>query len=252
MTFDDDVVLQRRLNPLESETRSTLLDCLKESPIPSSELLNNMGLFMDRRFISRMLFVDEMYRRQLGLHGSIFEFGVRYGQNLALLMGCRGIYEPYNHNRKIIGFDTFSGFPSVHETDTDKHSVGDYSVPPDYRSFLERVLTLHENMAPIDSIKKFELVEGDASTTVKEYLAKRPETIISLAYFDFDIYQPTFDCLTAILPYLNRGAVIGFDEINDREWPGESVALREVLTLSKFEICHSKYRANAGYLIYTP
>ena len=38
------------------------------------------------------------------------EFGVRWGQNLITLNNLRGIYEPFNHSRKIIGFDTFEGF----------------------------------------------------------------------------------------------------------------------------------------------
>lgn len=104
----------------------------------------------------------------------------------------------------------------------------------------------------MESIKKFELVQGDATQTVHTYLDAHPETIISMAYFDFDIYKPTAECLKAIKPYLNRGAVIGFDEINDREWPGETAALREILGTSSFEIRHSTFRANSGYLIYNP
>jgi len=105
-------------------------------------------------------------------------------------------------------------------------------------------------MAPIDHIQKFTLVKGDATKTIKEYLANHQETIISLAYFDFDIYKPTHDCLEAILPYLSKGAVIGFDEINTPEWPGETKAFREVLGTNNFSVVHSTYRANAGYIIY--
>lgn len=41
------------------------------------------------------------------------EFGVRWGQNLALFESFRGIYEPYNYNRKIVGFDelNYNKFP---------------------------------------------------------------------------------------------------------------------------------------------
>ncbi len=48
---------------------------------------------------------------------AFMEFGVKWGQNLALFQSFRGMYEPYNHNRKIIGFDTFEGFPSVDKKD---------------------------------------------------------------------------------------------------------------------------------------
>ena len=38
------------------------------------------------------------------------EFGVEWGSTLSLLIKLRSIHEPYNYSRKIIGFDTFSGF----------------------------------------------------------------------------------------------------------------------------------------------
>jgi hypothetical protein len=252
MNFTHDSAQQQRLNPEDYANRSQLKELLFNSPIPKEEILLNIGLYLDRRMLSRFLFVQEMYAAQLKLHGSIFEFGVRYGQNLALLTSLRGIYEPYNHNRKIVGFDTFSGFPEVDAIDTEKWKAGDFNVPDGYQAYLEHILSVHEKLAPVESIKKFELVQGDATQTVHAYLEAHPETIISMAYFDFDIYKPTADCLKAIKPYLNRGAVIGFDEINDREWPGETAALREILGTSSFEIRHSTFRANSGYLIYNP
>jgi len=42
--------------------------------------------------------------------------------------------------------------------------------------------------------KKIWINKGDASVEMK-YLYDNPETIIALAYFDFDLYQPTKKCL---------------------------------------------------------
>lgn len=252
MDYKHETAQQKRINPEEYTRRQSLLNLMQASPLPPEELLSNIGLFIDRRMLSRFLFMQELYKAQLNLHGSIIEFGVRYGQNIALLTSLRGIFEPFNHNRKIIGFDTFSGFPSVNSIDSEKWKAGDYNVPENYESYLNEILQVHENLAPLESIKKFELVKGDATKTIHSYLASHPETILSMVYFDFDIYEPTLECLKAIKPYLNRGAVIGFDEINDREWPGETSALREVLGTSSFEIIHSPFRANSAYLVYKP
>ncbi len=176
---------------------------------------------------------------------------MRYGQNISLFTSFRGIYEPFNHNRKIVGFDTWEGFPDVDKTnDLDEWKSGDYGVPDGYENFLSNVIQVHETMAPIPSIKKHQLVKGDATKTIDKYLKKHPETIISLAYFDFDIYKPTRECLERILPYLSKGAIIAFDEINVQDWPGETQALREVLGTNNFQIMHSPFRANAGYLEY--
>jgi hypothetical protein len=129
---------------------------------------------------------------------------LRWGQNLSLFMSFRGIYEPCNYSRKIIGFGTFSGFPSVSPQDgTDEVvGIGAYGVTPVYEKYLESILDYHEKESPLSHLRKYELVKGDACVTLKKYLEDHPETIIALAYFDFDIYEPTRTCLELIRPNL--------------------------------------------------
>lgn len=97
----------------EIDKRTEFVDLLKNSPIPDSEILYNLGLYLNRQTLSRIFFMQELYQQILPVHGVIMEFGVRWGQNLSLFESFRGMYEPYNYNRKIIGFDTFSGFPRL-------------------------------------------------------------------------------------------------------------------------------------------
>lgn len=239
------------LNKKDLVVKDELLELLSNVPIPANELLHNMPLFIDRRVISRILFINEIYQHAVKLHGSIMEFGVRYGQNLALFTSLRGIYEPFNHNRRITGFDTFSGFAEVDaKRDGNLFQAGDYAVPGGYEVFLESVLNVHEKMAPVETIKKFELVKGDVTKTLPAYLENHPETIISLAYFDLDVYKPTKSCLELIKPYLSKGSCLAFDELNDRNWPGETLALREVFGTHNFVIRHSPFRSTAAYLLF--
>jgi hypothetical protein len=49
---------------------------------------------------------------------------------------------------------------------------------------------------------------------------------------------------------LTKGSVIAFDEINYPNFPGETMASREVLGTNNFKIHHSKYRAAAGYILF--
>jgi len=246
-----EVGINKHYNSGDVESRNKMKELLFSSPIPDEELLNNICLFLDRRIISRLLFINEIYQKILLIHGNIFEFGVRYGQNISLFTGLRGIYEPFNHNRKIIGFDTWEGFPEIDPVHDDPAwKSGDYGVPDKYEIFLEEVIKVHEQMSPLQSIIKHKFIKGDASRTLKDYLKEHPETVISLAYFDFDIYKPTKDCLELIIPFLTKGTIIAFDEINMPECPGETVAFREVLGSKNIEINHSPFRANAGYIVF--
>jgi hypothetical protein len=245
--------IKAKWNASETERtiRGQLLEYFRECPIPGNELFANLHLFINRQNLSQILFVNEIYQQIVGIHGVVMEFGVRWGGNLALYESLRGIYEPFNHNRKIIGFDTFSGFPSVDAKDgnADIIGVGAYNVTENYADYLAKILDYHEQESPIPHLKKYELVKGDATTSIHSYLESHPETIVALAYFDFDIYEPTKACLEALKKHLTKGSVIGFDELNNRDYPGETVALREVLGIGAYRIRHSRYSPTQSYIV---
>lgn len=232
----------------EIASRKTLVKYLKNTPIPDEELLSNLGLYLNRQTLSRIMFMNELYKKIVNRHGVIMEFGVRWGQNLSLFSSFRGMHEPYNYNRKIIGFDTFSGFVGVNSKDGDLVNAGDYSVTEKYKDYLNDILKIHQDNSPVSHINKFELIEGDATITVNDYLDKNPHTIISLAYFDFDIYKPTKDCLTSILPFLTKGSIIAFDELNCKEFPGETLAFKEVFDLNKYELKRDIHNPLCSYI----
>jgi len=234
----------------EIKNREEFVSMLKNSPIPADEILSNLGLYLNRQTLSRILFMNDLYKRIVNIHGVVMEFGVRWGQNLSLFSSFRGMYEPYNYNRKIIGFDTFEGFPNVDEKDGERVSKGDYSVTSGYQDYLDAVLQYHQSESPIPHKKKYELVRGDATVTIHEYLARHPETIVSLAYFDFDIYKPTKVCLEAIKPHLTKGSILAFDELNFESFPGETIALREVLGINNYTICRDPFNPLCSFIVF--
>ncbi|MBI9081299.1 MAG: crotonobetainyl-CoA--carnitine CoA-transferase [Pseudodesulfovibrio sp.] len=245
--------LKTKFNASEGEQsfRGDLKDLYKACPIIEDELFMNLPLFTNRQNLSHILYMNELYQQITSVHGVIFELGVRWGRNLALYESFRGIYEPYNHNRKIVGFDTFCGFPSVDVKDgeSDVIKVGAYSVTDDYDKYLEEILNYHEKESPISHIKKFELRKGDAVVEVERYLEEHQETIVSLAYFDFDIYEPTKRCLDLIKNRLTRGSIIAFDELNCSDYPGETRAVMETFGLDKYKINHSKFSPTQSYIV---
>lgn len=232
----------------EVNNRSDFFTLFKNNTLPETELLQNLGLFINRQTLSRIFFMDRLYQRILNIHGSIIEFGVRWGQNMALFSNLRGMYEPFNHSRRIYGFDTFSGFPVIDEKDGKSAENVNFSVTENYDIFLNKVLEYHQKESPIPHINKFELIKGDASITISSFLEQNPEIIISLVYFDFDLYKPTKDCLKAILPYCTKGTILAFDELNCKDFPGETIALREVLDLSKYRLERDVYNPRCSFI----
>jgi len=234
----------------EKSLRERFFKLFRECPIPENELLLNLGLFIKRQDLTKMLFMNEIYKKILNVPGVAIEFGVRWGQNLTLFESFRGIYEPFN-NRKIVGFDTFEGFPSVHEKDGKSEivTVNAYSTTKGYEDYLKQILDYHEQESPISHIKKYQIIKGDATIEIDKFLKGNPETIIALAYFDFDIYEPTKKCLEAIKGHLTKGSIIGFDDLNLHDFPGETLALKEVFGLDRYRIIRSPYSSVQSYIV---
>lgn len=236
----------------EISNRNELKILFDQNPIFETEQISNISLFLKRQDLSKILFFNEIYKKVKDVQGVIMEFGTRWGKNLATLNNLRGIYEPFNHSRKIIGFDTFDGFVELSNKDG-KHDYieeGAFNVSRNYKEYLEKVLKCHENECPLNHISKNSIIKGNAVKTLRNYLNHHQETIIAFAYFDFDIYKPTFECLNLIKPYLTKGSIIGFDELCDPGFPGETRALREVLGTINFEIIRNKFSGIQSYLIF--
>lgn len=235
----------------ERSLRKEFVKHFRECPIPEEQILSNLGLFLNSKNLSRVLFMNYLYQRIIDVQGIIVEFGTRWGQNLALFSALRGIYEPFNRHRKIVGFDTFKGFLSISEKDGKSEIMrkGSLSVFKNYFTYLNKLLEIHERDSPLSHIRKFDLRRGDAVVKLKQYLKEYPETVIALAYFDFDLYEPTKKCLKLIKPHLVKGSVLGFDELNDHDSPGETIALREVFNSNRIRLKRYRYASRVSYFV---
>ena len=233
----------------EKQLQKALLEHFKQSPLPDDEILSNLGMFLTSKNLSRLLFFAEIYKKILNYHGVVVEFGTRWGQTLSFLAALRGIYEPFNRHRKVIGFDTFQGFRGLGKKDGGglRCQDGDYSVAKGYEGYLDKLLWHQEQLNPVSHVKKYELIKGDAVRTIPKYFKTHPETIISLAIFDFDIYQPTKIALETIKPHLCKGSILVFDELCDELFPGETIALQEVFGLNNVGLKRMPITARISY-----
>lgn len=150
---------------------------------------------------------------------------------MAALTALRGVYEPYNPHRRIIGFDAFPSDPDLAEDHltTPGARPGQFAVPENYPRHLRAVLDAHEESEHLCHIRRTFLVEGDMREELPRYLDQNPHTVIALAYFDLDHYEPTRDALQVLRPCLTKGSILAFDELTHAKWPGETTALRDTL-----------------------
>ena len=80
---------------------------------------------------------------------------------------------------------------------------------------MKEILNINEKLNPLSHINKNEIFIGDAPKKLKSYIDKQKHTIISLAYFDLDLYKPTKKCLEIIKNRVTKGTIFAFDELND-------------------------------------
>lgn len=205
---------------------------------------------LKRQSLSRILYYNHLYQQIVDIPGVICEFGVHWGSGLAQLLNLRGIYEPYNVSRRIVGFDTFEGFSAVDEKDGPEVQLGDYPVMANYEVLLEEILEIQESFSPASHIRRFELVKGDASVTISDWLANNPHLIISMAIFDMDVYKPTKDVLEQILPRLTKGSLLVFDELSCDHFPGETIALDEVLGVANLALRRLPNNSYCSWAVY--
>ena len=231
--------------------RQLLYQLFKDCPMPDDQLLICLGMFMRSSALAKVLFINEAYQLILDQPGIIVEFGTWWGQNLILFENLRAIYEPFNQSRRVIGFDTFVGYPEISSKDRPSETikVGGYRVAENYREYLEALIDFHEKNNVLAAIKKHALVQGDVTETAPAYFAENDDVVIALAYFDMALYEPTKAALEAIKPHLMPGSVIMLDELNNRDYPGETRAFKECFNGMSYRVKKSRYMTDRTFII---
>jgi len=183
-----------------------------------------------QRFLARY----ELMKMIQDIPGAVIELGVCSGNGLMSLIHCHNVLQPTYRYREFYGFDTFEGFPDVHENDIAdvKWEKGDFCNNSYDR--LTNIIDIHNSYYYIPTNVK--LIKGDANKTVPEFLENNKHVIISLLYLDLDIYEPTKTALKYFLPKMAKGSIVAFDELNWKSFPGETIAaLEELGTKYKFK-----------------
>jgi hypothetical protein len=223
--------------------REDLFRLFAERPLSDEELLVNLGLFMRSGALAKLLFLNEVYAEIVSIPGVVCEFGVWWGQTLAVFENLGAVYEPYNSTRRVIGFDTFSGYAGIGQHDKRSSGIaeGVYGLPEGYESYLDQVLSYHQAENVMSHVRRHELIKGDAAITCPKWFDDHPEALVALAFFDLALYEPTRACLEAIKPRLLSGSMVVFDELSNPNYPGETRAALETLGLDGFSVRRSRF-----------
>lgn len=230
-----------------------LIESFNSSKLETIDKLDNFARFSRRQVVANFLNRYEIFKKILHIHGSIVEGGVNLGQGLFSWLHYSSILEPYNHSRRVIGFDTFEGFTNISEEDKDSIYMNrdDWKNFTDKQSFeeIKYSCSVQNSNRVLEHINKVEIIKGDATKTIPEYFEKNKHSIVALLHIDFDVYAPTKKALEIILPRIPRGGIIAFDEMNDPNAIGETIALLEEIDIHKYKIHRNSFDLNLCYLV---
>lgn len=217
----------------------------------TADKLRNFAKFVPNSALSKFLCRYELFKEILPVHGAIIECGVHLGGGLMSWAQMSAIFEPFNHVRKIVGFDTFEGFSAVSAEDAADNidPIGKGTFNAQSYDDLQRCVAAFDRGRPLSHIPKIELVQGDAIQTIPQYIEENKHLVVALLYLDFDVYAPTRAAIEALRPRMPKGAIIAFDELYIRQWPGETLAVLGTLGLQNLRIRRFPHQPQMSYAL---
>ena len=236
----------------DTEYRSALEEFFPNSIGSNIEKLLNFPKYVPRPAIMKLLCKYEIYKNILNVQGSVIECGILFGGGLMTWAQFSTILEPMNHQRRIIGFDTFAGITTTQEgdkgeTSSELYKSGDNKI----ESFqdIQECIRIHDIGRPLDHIEKVKLVQGDIKETVPQFIRDNPYLVVSLLYLDVVLYEPTIIALEYFVPRMPKGSIIGFDELNADAAPGETTAVIEKLGINNLHIQRPTFGTQISYAV---
>jgi hypothetical protein len=225
--------------------------CFEENPASWETKMENFPKYVKRQNLTRFLALYEVFKTVLDVKGSIIECGVNQGYGVMSWCKFSSILEPVNLTRRVYGFDTFEGFPSLSDEDRSSQSghVKKGDLAADAKAEIERLAQIHDSSRFLGHVPKLTLIKGDAKDTIPKFVEEHPHLVVSLLFMDFDLYDPTRVALEHFLPRMPRGAVVAFDELDNPLWPGETQAMLEYLDRYRFRLKRSPFDPYIGYAV---
>lgn len=236
----------------DSAYRKGISNLFENAKGTTYEKLWNFSRFVPRQRLTMFLSKYELMKKILNVQGSIVEIGVHFGAGLFEWIQLSEILEPRNYQRQIHGFDNFEGFSSISEKDKHKnqsiHLVEGGLKADVYEELLENI-KIYDYTRALGHINKHFLYKGNVLDTIPKFVKENPHSVISMLYLDVDLYEPTKVALEYLYPLIPKGGIVVFDELNCDKFPGESLAVKEILGIDNLRIERSTFDTWISYSV---
>ncbi len=235
---------------VEQQVGKNIARIYDANPDPTVTKLENFPKYVRRQHLKRFLALYEIFKLAMPVKGSIVECGVFRGFGLMSWAKLSTMLEPENLTRRIYGFDSFEGFPTVSEKDKNRKAppkVG--GLRANSYEELKKLLVEYDKDRFLGHVDKVHLVKGDVCKTIPKFVEDNPHLLVSLLFLDFDLYEPTKVAIETFLPRMPRGAIIAFDELDNLIWPGETLAAIDTIGLGKLKLQRLEWDPYISYAV---
>ena len=240
----------------DQEQIRQIRDYISESVSDDFDKFDNFSKYVPRSALSRFLGRHEVFKLQLSVPGCILDLGVGRGASLFTWSQLSEIYEPVNYTREIIGFDTFQGISVIDDRDKNAHNAdsnllkkGGFRVEEGIYEDIQQAISIYDAGRLLGHIPKVRVVKGDINETLPDFVDENPQLLVSLLHIDVDLYRPAKIALDLLHERIPKGGVILFDELNAKNYPGETVALREALGIDALRLKRFPWSTTMSYAI---
>lgn len=234
----------------EKEAGEKLAKIFESCPDSIEVRLDNFTKYIRRQKLTRLLALYEIYKKILTVKGSIVECGVYHGFGLMAWAHLSAVLEPVNLTRRVYGFDTFGGFPATGEKDKSEHArMAPGNLSSASLNELEELVKIYDSNRFLGHVNKVQLIKGDATRTIPQFIKNNQHLVVSLLFLDFDLFEPTRIAIESFYPRMPKGSIIAFDELDNPIWPGETTALLETVGINKLKIERIEFDPYIGYAV---
>jgi len=183
---------------------------------------NGFYLTCGKERIGKLLNHFKIYKKIIDKPGDILEFGVFKGTSFMRLLYFRALLENES-SRKIIGFDIFGKFPESKKFIEDKKFIKKFENNGGEGISKQELTELIDEKL----IRNYELIKGDITRTLPDWLAQNPHKRFSLVHLDVDVYEPSIKTIELVYDRIVPGGILMLDDYGTVL--GETKAIEEFL-----------------------